>query len=365
MKLICAAVVVTLCVQTVLSTADSDWVTWAGKFEGDIELTPLQERQILNATIANGTERNAIINTNSKWPSGRVPYAFTSVFSESEKNVVRQAIADYSANTCIQFVERNGERDYIEFIKNGGCWSYVGRRGGRQQVSLSGGCVYKYIVIHELMHAIGFFHEQSRYDRDQYVRVNLANVCCGAARNFNAYTSREVQLLGEPYDYKSVMHYGEYDFSTNRGVLKTIEALDGTSPLGNSNGFTQLDINKVNKLYQCSTTTATTDATSATTDATSATSATTDATTTSTTSTCRDRFGSNCSRWARRRLCTSRVWSNFMMDACPESCGFCAANACYDRHVRVCGLYTRIGLCNHSSYGDWMQEFCPASCGSC
>ena len=51
------------------------------------------------------------------------------------------------------------------------------------------------------MHASGFFHEQSRYDRDTYVRINLENVQAGKESNFNKYTSSQIQHLGEPYDY--------------------------------------------------------------------------------------------------------------------------------------------------------------------
>ncbi len=60
------------------------------------------------------------------------------------------------------------------------CSSYIGKIGGPQNVSLAvSGCVYTYIVIHELMHAAGFWHEQSRSDRDDYVDINWDNIQTG------------------------------------------------------------------------------------------------------------------------------------------------------------------------------------------
>jgi hypothetical protein len=51
------------------------------------------------------------------------------------------------------------------------------KSAGAQQVSLqSPSCFYIGIAAHELMHALGFWHEQSRADRDKYVRINWANI---------------------------------------------------------------------------------------------------------------------------------------------------------------------------------------------
>ena len=47
---------------------------------------------------------------------------------------------------------------------------------GLVQVSLGNGCVYTGIVMHELMHATGFWHEQSRADRDRHITINWDNI---------------------------------------------------------------------------------------------------------------------------------------------------------------------------------------------
>ena len=94
-------------------------------------------------------------------------------------NLIEQAINEYHAKTCIRFVPHMGEKDYISIVSSeSGCWSSVGRIGGRQEVNFQApGCLNKVgTVIHELMHAIGFLHEQNRSERDDHITVNWANV---------------------------------------------------------------------------------------------------------------------------------------------------------------------------------------------
>lgn len=94
--------------------------------------------------------------------------------------------------------------------ENSGCWSYVGRISGLQYLNLQSfdrevGCFRLYTIVHEFLHALGFFHMQSATERDEYVRIVWDKIQSGTEGNFDAYGSDYITNYKVEYDYGSVM----------------------------------------------------------------------------------------------------------------------------------------------------------------
>ncbi|XP_016981397.1 hatching enzyme 1.2-like [Drosophila rhopaloa] len=218
-------------------------------YEGDI-LIPLSYR---NAR-SNGT-RNGILALSSRWPGGVVPYEIKGPFTTQELGNINNAFKEYHTRTCVRFKPRTTEKDYIS-IGSGksGCWSSIGRLGGRQEVNLqSPTCLRTYgTPIHELMHALGFFHEQNRHERDSYVRVMSDNIKPEMMVNFEKSSSRTESGFGVEYDYGSVMHYSATSFTRNgQPTLKALKATSDASQMGQRRGFSAGDVRKINAMYKC------------------------------------------------------------------------------------------------------------------
>lgn len=120
---------------------------------------------------------------------------------------------------CVPFVlfPKNTQPwgDYVQVKKDGyRCSSKIGRRGSSQPMSLSGGCLSKGIIMHEMLHALGLLHEQGRFDRDNLITINWNNIIPGRQHNFRITTER-VATFDVPYNQMSIMHYGSQYFSRN------------------------------------------------------------------------------------------------------------------------------------------------------
>lgn len=229
-------------------------------YEADIKLSPDDNVDLSNdgdvdgAPISVRRKRNAARDRKKLWVTRVIPYAYHRGFPESFKSTIQEAISEFENRTCLRFVKRTNEPLFILFIHDKGCWSAVGRQywmtGIGQQLSLGPGCNHKGTIMHELMHATGFWHEQSRPDRNLYVEVLWENIEQYEDHNFNKYNHRDIDLLKIPYDFDSIMHYGRKSFSKNgKDTIRSI--LDPNRPLGQRDGFTDLDVHEINVLYDC------------------------------------------------------------------------------------------------------------------
>ena len=52
----------------------------------------------------------------------------------------------------------------------------IGQGKGEQWLSLGQGCLKQSTIVHEVMHALGFWHEQSRPDRDEFIQIVWDNI---------------------------------------------------------------------------------------------------------------------------------------------------------------------------------------------
>lgn len=200
------------------------------------------------------TKGKSVGATVTKWPNAQIPYVISAGFTTEQRQIIAFAMKAFHDTTCIRFVPRKSEADYIMIAKTGtGCNSPLGKAGGKQVLSLDDGCLnnnYPGVPMHEMMHAAGFVHEHQRPDQTKYINVLYDNIKPDWRQWFKPLPANEVNTLGLPYDTKSVMHYVSFASSAIDDKKPIILAKDG-SYTGNDKQLTSLDIQKLNKFYNC------------------------------------------------------------------------------------------------------------------
>lgn len=184
------------------------------------------------------------------WTNGIVPYTVAADLPNAGR--VDDAIAHIQARSAMRFVRRTNANaasypNFIEFIRNpdaGWSSSEIGMRGGRQVIRLSDGAAVG-TTVHECLHALGIYHEQSRSDRDNFVEIKWQNIDEEFVSNFQ---KKPGSVDYYDYDYASIMHYPATAFSKNGQA--TIVPLQSGVTIGQRDGLSYGDRQTIAKLYE-------------------------------------------------------------------------------------------------------------------
>ncbi|KAK9531124.1 hypothetical protein VZT92_010568 [Zoarces viviparus] len=225
-------------------------------YENGEDENPIQnlgsDADLLEGDILIPEGRNAMIDKRYRWKFP-IPFILGDDLDLNAKGCVHQAFEMYRLKSCIDFKPYEGEKTFIKFEKRGGCFSNVGDQQTGQILSLGPGCDHKAVIEHELLHALGFYHEQSRTDRDDYVDIWLNQVTPGLENNFNKYSDDYITDQNTAYDYESVMHYRPFSFNKNESVPTiTTKIPEFYNIIGQYLDFSEMDTLRLNRMYNCS-----------------------------------------------------------------------------------------------------------------
>ncbi|XP_055345169.1 zinc metalloproteinase nas-4-like [Paramacrobiotus metropolitanus] len=186
------------------------------------------------------------------WGNGKVPYHISELFGSQDKSLIHEAIQGIERKTlrCVTFTARRTDEDYIHFKPGDNCSSYVGVRGGMQPLFLHPArCMQLGIVQHEILHALGLFHEHSRNDRNARVIIFEDEIMEGYEAQYRVIPN--MPTFGTAYDLESLMHYGPFDFAKSVDHPVIIPRYDGIYRMGQREGLSVRDAAKLRNAYRC------------------------------------------------------------------------------------------------------------------
>lgn len=182
------------------------------------------------------------------WPKSTIPYVIQ--VRHGKRDLILEGIKEINGKTNLCLVPRTVEKDYVEFVSRDGHWSNVGQVGGRQEISIDQTVSYVPVgtVAHEIMHAAGFNHTQSRENRDGHVTINLRNVVPGMEGNFVKLTDKSSNIGA--YDFGSLMHYPSAAFAINTAI-NTINLRAGgdATKMGQRDALSAGDVASIATVY--------------------------------------------------------------------------------------------------------------------
>ena len=217
--------------------------------ERDFELPPPRRPPFSRRRQA--FEFGGSLTPHAKWPDGVIPFVIDIPLRRID-TLIFSAMREIESKSCVRFKKRDNEADFILIRAGHGCFSGVGRKGGRQVVSLGHGCENYGIILHELMHVVGFYHLHQRHDRDRFLQIHWDNINPLFINNFKLL-SPDLMPTDEFFDYQSIMMYGATSFSRDRVSVTMTPSRSGAriADPAQKHSLSAADVRAINRMYDC------------------------------------------------------------------------------------------------------------------
>lgn len=216
-----------------------------------VDIVKIEGQEIIHGDIlipkhSKRVGKRVLLNKPKIWKKGIIPYTIEKSLPNYDD--IKTAIDYINQETNVNFINRKNSKDYVAFVKGDkNCYSAVGRNGGKQLITLSPLCDTG-AIIHEMVHTIGFYHEQNRIDRNKHIEVFWGNIEKKFWPQFKIIQTESTLNTDTPFDFKSIMLYPPTFFAKDK-KFATMASLDGELYEPYTEELSYWDIEEINMLY--------------------------------------------------------------------------------------------------------------------